>query len=199
MIRRYWRVGFTLVELLVVIAIIGVLVALLLPAVQAAREAARRTQCTNNLKQLGLALHNHHDVQKAFPPHCTNWRWNSMIRLLPYMEQTQTYDVAMTWAPSPWFAGSNPSGDCGWSRDVWAGPLGWLDRGTWLSPTSSALRTVRRRVLTTGIAPRITCSVAATGRRGVKIGIVLAVSSQPSPVSTRWRSRDAASVRSVTV
>src|SRR6056297_3242731 len=82
--------GFTLVELLVVIAIIGVLVGLLLPAVQSAREAARRMQCSNNLKQMGLALHNHHDAHEAFPMGVTPWHrngYNWKFKILPYLEQ----------------------------------------------------------------------------------------------------------------
>lgn len=86
------RNGFTLVELLVVIAIIGVLIALLLPAVQAAREAARRAQCTNNLKQIGLGMQNYHDVNKQFPPGFewhTGWSWGTWI--LPFIEQENLY------------------------------------------------------------------------------------------------------------
>jgi len=95
--------GFTLVELLVVISIIGLLVALLLPAVHGAREAARRAQCANNLKQIGLALHGYHDVWRNFPPayltrHVTGlelgagWAWGTLI--LPYLEQRPLYNAA---------------------------------------------------------------------------------------------------------
>ncbi|MCA9205692.1 MAG: DUF1559 domain-containing protein [Planctomycetales bacterium] len=94
------RFGFTLVELLVVIAIIGVLVAMLLPAVQAAREAARRSSCTNNLKQLGLGMHNYHDTFKVFPrnyiPVGGN-AWEALsasYSILPFIEQNNLYDSA---------------------------------------------------------------------------------------------------------
>jgi len=90
------RRGFTLIELLVVIAIIGVLIALLLPAVQAAREAARRAQCINNLKQLGLGLHNYHDSVGAVPMGFAGgggWeQWTPVIMLLPYIEQKPLFD-----------------------------------------------------------------------------------------------------------
>src|SRR5512145_1647175 len=94
--RKFDQRGFTLVELLVVIAIIGVLVALLLPAVQAAREAARRSQCTNNLRQLGLALHNHHDTFNVLPFARTGGRpqsisWAPLI--MPYIEQKNLLDA----------------------------------------------------------------------------------------------------------
>jgi prepilin-type N-terminal cleavage/methylation domain-containing protein len=84
--------GFTIVELLVVIAIIGIIVALLLPAVQAAREAGRRTQCQNNLKQYGLALQSYHNAAKSFPVgNVANRWWGFHARLLPYLEAQSVY------------------------------------------------------------------------------------------------------------
>jgi prepilin-type N-terminal cleavage/methylation domain-containing protein/prepilin-type processing-associated H-X9-DG protein len=107
------RRGFTLIELLVVIAIIAVLIALLLPAVQAAREAARRAQCVNNLKQLGIAIHDYVDVNSVIPPTANNTGATSppspdfamKPRLLPYLEQQAAYNSLN----SSWLAGDPPN------------------------------------------------------------------------------------------
>ncbi len=115
MSERRIRQGFTLIELLVVIAIIAVLIALLLPAVQSAREAARRAQCTNNLKQLGLAVHNYHSTYNALPaqvmwlgatygsgPNNSSWGWNASwpVCLLPNIEQGALYNAYnFGWSP----------------------------------------------------------------------------------------------------
>ncbi len=136
MYQRLLRTAFTLVELLVVIAIIGILVALLLPAVQAAREAARRMSCGNNMKQLALAMHNYHDTHKKFPAlGCpgygttaagTNGVWYSWaISTLPFIEQNSLFDGIMSQAsapggglPSPWNTGSNTFLNNYWKQDI---------------------------------------------------------------------------------
>src|SRR5436190_20896556 len=136
---RRTRIGFTLIELLVVIAIIAILIALLLPAVQQAREAARRTQCKNNLKQIGLALHNYHDVFRRFVGrrYGTTGMWNfsngptngnrshnsgritGWIALLPYADQAPMFNriQAGDKTLSPPIAPNGPRGDHNW--DVW--------------------------------------------------------------------------------
>jgi prepilin-type N-terminal cleavage/methylation domain-containing protein len=90
---RKIRRGFTLIELLVVIAIIAVLIALLLPAVQAAREAARRAQCVNNLKQIGLGMHNYISANSTFPPGIKACCWGTwLVFVLPYIEQQPLFN-----------------------------------------------------------------------------------------------------------
>ena len=165
--RRRALNGFTLVELLVVIAIIGVLVALLLPAVQAARETARRAQCTNNLKQIGLALANHESARREFPagrkgcagettslclPLCGTVREDpartgasAFVSLLPYMENQALYEMAGLEDGSGgiWNKNFNPN----WAQDVNKAQLVTTRPPQYVCPSSTSLPTVDPEVL----------------------------------------------------
>lgn len=125
MSRLRKRLGFTLIELLVVIAIIAILIALLLPAVQQAREAARRSQCKNNLKQIGLALHNYHDAFSVFPfGRGSDSNWNAgghmaLAMILPYIDQAPLYNqFNFTWGG--WRRGGTSGGNDTSAMSNWA-------------------------------------------------------------------------------
>ncbi len=127
------RVAFTLIEMLVVMAIIAVLIGLLLPGLQAIREAAARTECQNNLKQIGHALHNYHETRKILPPALDNrfqlyFHWSWLARILPYVEQGDLYKAAEKWAdnksiPVVW-PDPPPKGTPGYAH--WSPWGGWI-------------------------------------------------------------------------
>ncbi len=163
MTRSPSRRGFTLIELLVVIAIIAVLIALLLPAVQQAREAARRTQCKNNLKQFGLAVHNYHDTHNRFPSaafwtdanrdgtpdsDCGHWAWGVMI--MPFLEQGNLYQQLNPGARTPLQAHTAVQGILKTSLPIFQCPS---DDG---APNNPVCDTARQQpYLTGGTAPTL--------------------------------------------
>jgi prepilin-type processing-associated H-X9-DG protein len=167
-----------LVELLVVIAIIGILVAMLLPAVQAAREAARRSSCSNNLKQMGLALHNYADVYKAFPIRQAgtgtvggnsntnnNDRLSGMVGLLPFLEQAPLYDQIKSgnashvpYGPAPWITTNWPH----WSTNIEV-----LDCPSDAGRTSDAIGDTNYVFCVGDSIAAITSTTNSTGNRGM--------------------------------
>jgi prepilin-type N-terminal cleavage/methylation domain-containing protein len=124
-LRPAKRFGFTLIELLVVIAIIAILIALLVPAVQKVREAANRATCQNNLKQIGLAVHNYHDARKALPPERIAQNWATWaVLILPYLEQDNVYklwDIQKRYYEQAGPVGS-PSDPCSYNIPVYFCP-----------------------------------------------------------------------------
>ena len=116
-VRTGTRRAFTLIELLVVIAIIAILIALLLPAIQAAREAARRSTCANNLKQIGLALHNYHDQNRSFPVGATStWTGNWQLALLPFLELGPIYEKTQFNVSVPGYVYGGSSNSLAWNK-----------------------------------------------------------------------------------
>ena len=151
--RPFARRGFTLIELLVVIAIIAILIGLLVPAVQKVREAAARTQCTNNLKQIGLACHNYHDAAKRLPPlynEAPGARGPIYFFLLPYIEQSAIWTTSTA---GPYLPGINDF----ISRVSQGGGKIWAPAArpivVYLCPTERAWRLV--------VAPHVACSAPA--------------------------------------
>ena len=169
------NLAFTLVELLVVIAIIGILIALLLPAVQAAREAARRMQCTNNLKQLGLAFHTYHDANRSFPAQkCgpsdrISWGMTSFyIPLLPYFEQGALFSSITAKMP--------PASAEGWSGDAsecWPSAV---------ADTSEEYRTI----ITTLICPSDGAGGGLSPRGQAGTSYVGSIGDAPWPAAYEW-------------
>jgi prepilin-type N-terminal cleavage/methylation domain-containing protein len=168
-----FRRGFTLIELLVVIAIIAVLIALLLPAVQQAREAARRSQCKNNLKQIGLAMHNYHDVFGRFQPKSTGTapgnpchngnsnRRSGWVSILPYMDQAPLYNQIET-GGAP--ATSTCSGSVVGTPVSPGGPCGWCAWTPWdvtipmlLCPSDPQPNTLRQQSYMMSVGDQMTC------------------------------------------